>query len=260
MKHCQIALMISLLAACGGKNADVTPTPRSGQLSEAALDSLWANTEQLRQREKWSEAAVLYERLLLEMPRGNPRAARARLGLAEMRLKDRSTLQAVREFRRVADDHPTDSLAPVGLLKAGEAYASLWRRPELDPTYGFQAMATYQEVLTRFPASPAATEARAGMARLTDMFARKQFKAAEFYLKYKAWDSAILYLKDLVTQYPATTVAPEALERLVGVYRELGYVEEVAETCDYFRRIQPNAGNLTTVCPATPQPEPAPGA
>lgn len=247
-----------LLAACGGNNDPATtPVPRPGQISATTLDSLWRAADDFVRREKWTEAAVRFERLLLEMPRGDARAPLARLRLGEMRQHDKSTLQAVREFRRVADDHPTDSLAPVGLLRAAEAYASLWRRPELDPTYGYQAVATYQEVLTRFPTSPSSADARAGIARLSDLFAQKQFKAAAFYLKYKAWDSAILYLKDLIYQYPGTTVAPEALERLVGVYRRLGYLEEVAETCAHFRSIRPEAPNLERTCPAGVVPVPA---
>ena len=192
-----------------------------------------------------------FERLLLELRRGGPRLPLARIKLGEARLGAESRLQAVREFRRVADDHPTDSLAPVGLLRAGDAYAELWRRPELDPTYGMQALATWQELLTRYPGSPTAVTTRERIATINNKFAVKALKAADFYLRYKAWDAAIIYLKDLVARYPQAPVVPEALEKLVGAYRTLGYHEDVQEICGYFRMNKPESDRLEVACPAT---------
>ena len=144
-------------------------------------------------------------------------------------------------------------------MRAGDAYADLWRRPELDPSYGQQALATYQEVLNRFPDAPIAPRARERVAYLENKFAEKEFKAALFYVRLKAYDSAILYLRDLLATYPRASVAPQALTRLVESYRAIGYSEEVTETCGYFRSNHPNAPDLERVCPLT-TPTPTPGA
>jgi outer membrane protein assembly factor BamD len=165
-------------------------------------------------------------------------------------LGQKSFLQAVREFRLVADEYPSDSLAPVGLLRAGDAYAKLWRRPELDATYGGQAVATWQELLTRYPESRYADTARTRIAGLSEWYARKQFAAAKFYMKYKAYESAIIYLKDLVAKYPTTAVAPEAMTVLVAAYHKLGYTEDIAEMCGFFRHNYPDAAGLAESCPA----------
>ena len=45
----------------------------------------------------------------------------------------------------VSDETPNSPLAPLALERAGDVYADLWRRPELDPTYGQTALATYRE-------------------------------------------------------------------------------------------------------------------
>ena len=62
-----------------------------------------------------------------------------------------------------------------------------------------------------------------------------------YYFRLKAYDSAILYLKDLVATYPKTAVAPDALVKLVQAYKTLGYREDVQETCGYIRRFHPKA-------------------
>lgn len=251
-----VLLFLAFVAACGGGSAETQPEPVALRATTEQLDSLAASAQSLLAEREWSEAAIAYERLLLELPRGDRRLPGARLALGEARVGLKSYLQAVREFRRVADEHPTDSLAPTGLLKAGDAYARLWRRPELDPTYGTQAMATWQELLTRYPDSPVAATARQRIAGLEEWFAIKAYKAADFYLRYKAYDSAILYLRDLVARFPRTTVAPRALERLVSAYRRLGYDEDVQEMCVYFRTNHPEAPELEESCPTQPPASP----
>ena len=250
MKRLTLTLLL-FTVACGGGRPDTTPDPQSAlRASPEQLDSLWNAAQAELAKEDWNKSAVLLQRLLLELPRGDRRLPASRLALGDARLGQKSYLQAVREYRRTADEYPTDSLAPGGLLRAGDAYARLWRRPELDPTYGAQAIATWQELLTRYPESPQATAGRDRIRGLAEWSAVKAFKAAEFYLKYKAYDSAILYLKDLVARYPRADVVPEALEKLVGAYRELGYVEDVEEVCGYFRATHPDAAQLAEACPA----------
>ena len=112
-----------------------------------------------------------------------------------------SHLEAAREFRKTSDDTPNDPLAADALLRVGDVYADLWRRPELDPSYGQTALATYQELVNRYPGTTAATRAQARIADLQERFAYKEYRAALYYFKLKAYDSAILYLKDVVATY-----------------------------------------------------------
>jgi outer membrane protein assembly factor BamD len=154
----------------------------------------------------------------------------------------------------VSDDTPNDPLAPKALLRAGDVYADLWRKPELDPSYGQTALATYQELLNRYPNTTAAKRAQERIDDLQERFAYKEYKAALYYIRLKAFDSAILYLKDLVATYPRATVAPDALLHLVQAYRTLGYKEDVAETCGYIRRFHPKAPGAGKACPEGPEP------
>jgi hypothetical protein len=67
------------------------------------------------------------------------------------------------------------------------------------------------------------------------------------------------YLRDIVASWPRAEVVPEALTRLVQAYRELGYVEDVNETCTYFRRQWPEAPKLGDTCPVPKDSTTAPG-
>jgi outer membrane protein assembly factor BamD len=245
-----------VIAGCGGGrspeaggSASAIPPPAEGA-SAQELDSLFRLAENRVRHGKWGDAIKHLERVLLEFSPGDSRIPRARYFLGEAKLAIGSHLEAAREFRRVSDETPNDRLAPEALLRVGDVYADLWRRPELDPSYGQTALATYQELLNRYANTPAAARAQERIDDLKERFAYKEYRAALFYFKLKAYDSAILYLKDLVATYPRASIAPDALLKLVEAYRRLGYQEDVNETCGYLRRFHPNALRARSPCSA----------
>jgi len=225
------------------------PVPASQTASAGEINTLWQEAETAVRHGKWGDATTLLERVLLELPPGDPRIPQAHYWLGEAYYARGSHLEGVREFRKASDDTPNHPIAPEALLRVGDVYTELWRRPELDPTYGQTALATYQELLNRYPGKRAAQRAQLRITELNERFAYKSYKAAMFYFRLKAYDSVILYLKDLVATYPKTAVVPEALVKLVEAYRKLGYREDVQETCDYIRRFHPKAPRANEVCP-----------
>jgi outer membrane protein assembly factor BamD len=246
-----------LLAACGGGGGGETrpgapaPVPEASATA-ATVDSLWRDAEHAVRRGEWGDAEKLLDRVLLEFSPGDPRISRAHFLLGEALFAQNRHLEAARAFRRTSDETPNDPLAPEALLRLGDAYADLWRRPELDPTYGQTALSTYQELINRYAETNAAKRAQLRITELNERFASKAYKSAMFYFRLKAYDSAILYLKDLVATYPKAAVVPQALIKLVQAYRELGYREDVQETCGYIRRFHPRAPDMGKVCPPAP--------
>ena len=243
-----VLLVALVLTACGGGPRPQPPAPQS--LSPAAVDSLWDAAIGLFRQGEWTKAAAAFDRASVQLRVGDPRQQQARFFVAETQLARGENLQAVRGFRRVADEAVAgDSLAPDALLRAGDAYAGLWRRPELDPTYGHTALLVYREVLDRYPGTSAARRAGLRIQELNEKFAWKEYRTAKFYQRYKAYDSAILTLRNLVAEYPRTRVAPEALLMLIGTYDRLGYVEDRQETCTYMRRFHAGAEGIAAACP-----------
>jgi outer membrane protein assembly factor BamD len=71
-----------------------------------------------------------------------------------------------------------------------------------------------------------------------------------FYFRRRAYDSAIIYFKDVIATYPGTSSVPDALMRLVDSYRVIGYGDELKETCGHLRRYFPQTEGLGKSCPA----------
>jgi outer membrane protein assembly factor BamD len=202
-------------------------------------------------RGDFENAGLGFRRLTLVLPARDSLAIRARFLLAECQFAQQDYLEAARQFRRVLDEAPGNPLGPNALLRAGDAQSELWKRPELDPTYGEAALSTYRELVARFPGTTAAQRATLRLDRLAELFAEKEFKNGEFYERLKAFDSAILYYKNVVASYGQSEYAADALVNLVRIYSRLEYAEERQEICDYLRQFHPDERRAEKNCVAT---------
>jgi outer membrane protein assembly factor BamD len=235
-----ITLLVGTAAACQPRfKPEAYPTPLA--LFDAAKAAY--------QRGNCGAAILGFTRVTFEFPPRDPHIAEARYLSGECHFKQGDYLQASQEFRRMADDFPTHELAPSALMRSGDALAKLWKRPELDPTYGEQAQAAYGEALARYPDAPIVPQLRERSAVLTDWFAQKDLKNGDFYYRIKAYDSAMIYYRWVVATYPQSKYAAPALMRLVQTYRRIGYDDEVTETCAHLRQYYPDADGLDRVCP-----------
>ncbi len=258
MRHFMaLTILLATLASsgCAGNAPGSLPGPDlRGPLgagtSPEATDSIYAEAERLFRTGQWRKSMDLFNRVGPVLSGEDPRFLRYRFYLGEIHYAQQEYVMAAREFRRIADENPEDPLAPDALYRTGMAYRQLWRRPQLDPTHGQTAMLVFAELAGRYPDSPAAARAQAEYLALQEWFAEKELRNARFYLRYKAYESAILVLRELVATYPRTSVVPDALLAMVRAYVALGYEEDRVETCEYIKEFYPNNAELEKVCPA----------
>jgi len=231
----------ALLAACH-HGPRVVPAPDAvADLAKARAQFRTGN---------FGKALVSFRRLTNELGPSQPEMADVRYYLAECYFQTGDRVQAAHEFRQVADQYATSEYAPLALLRAGDANLRLWRKPELDPSYGETALAIYQELAGRYPGTDAAARAQAHVQQLRERFSQKAYANGMFYFRRRAYDSAIIYFKDVIATYPGTSSVPDALMRLVDSYRVIGYGDELKETCGHLRRYFPQTEGLDKSCPA----------
>jgi len=231
----------TLLAACH-HGARVVPAPDPvAELAKARAQFRSGN---------FGKALVSFRRLTYELGPSQPEMADVHYHLAECYFQTGDRVQAAHEFRQVADQYATSAYAPMALLRAGDSTLRLWGKPELDPSYGETALAIYQELAGRYPGTDAAARAQMHVQQLREWFAQKDYKNGMFYFRRRAYDSAIIYFKDVIATYPGTSFVPDALMRLVDSYRVIGYGDELKETCTHLRRYFPQTEGLDKSCPA----------
>ncbi len=238
--HGRALAAAALLALAGCAHFNPAAYGNSADLYQASL-------RQFRHG-RFDRAQEGFQKLTFDLTARDSLFTQARFWLAESYFGLRDFVTASREFRRVADEAPESPLAPDALLRAGDSYAELWRRPDLDPANGQTALATWQELQGRYPDSQAAAISFVRVKALNDQFARKSFDTGVFYFRRGGYDSAILYFRGLIATWPSATLVPEAFLYLVRSYRAIGYKEELQETCDHLRQYYPSRRDVREVC------------
>jgi outer membrane protein assembly factor BamD len=204
------------------------------------------------QKERWESAAAGFERLTLELPARDTLLPRAHLHLARAHIGRKQDLLAAQAFGRLAESYPNDSLADDAMFEAASAYKRLWRRPDLDAQYGTAAMTTYGTLLAVYPETPRRADAEREIAVLQQWFASKDFENGMHYFRRKAYDSAIIYFKGVLTTYANTPRAREAGLRLVESYRAIRYREDADEVCATLRERYGSDREVRAECGAAP--------
>jgi outer membrane assembly lipoprotein YfiO len=230
------------LAAChhAAARPHALPTP----------ESMLEHARTLYRHGEFAKALLAYQRMLFELGPTDSSAAEVHYYLAESYFQTGDRVQAAHEFRQTADQFPQSAYAPPALLRAGDSNLRLWRRPDLDPSYGETALAIYQELAGRYPQSDAAQRAQFHVRQLREWFADKAYRNGLFYYRRHAYDSGIIYFKDVIANYGETPRAADAMLRLADSYRAIHYTEELQEACDRLRRYYPKLPGVTRSCPA----------
>jgi len=127
----------------------------------------------------------------------------------------------------------------------------MWRKPELDAEYGENALTQYQTLLGLYPDSPLVPKVDEQIARLDEWFATKDYQTGYHYLKRKAYDSAIIYFKDVIRLHPAAPKTREAYLRLHEAYRAINYRDDARDLCDAMRKAYPADREVLRKCGPT---------
>lgn len=238
-----LVLLLAFVATLGCfRSFNVRNYPSSVALYRAGLAEY--------ERGKYSNAITAFERLTFDLPTRDTLLPRAHWWLGQSRRLNDERLLAAQSFSRIAEQFPNDTLADDAMYMAGISYREMWRRPTLDPQYGVLAQSQFRLVQGVFPDSPYADSAQRKLAELDEWFATKDFETGMHYIRRKAYDSALIYLRAVVTEYPNTDVARRSMLEMVRVFRlpVMNYVEDAAEICEALRAGFPTDPDVLAAC------------
>jgi outer membrane assembly lipoprotein YfiO len=237
-----VAAALAIVAACR-PGFQPRNFPSSGALYNASLAEL--------RKKHFDNAVTGFERLTLDLSARDTLLPLAHWYLAHAHEARLEHLLAASSFARLAESFPDDSLAPMALLLAGRSYAALWRRPDLDGTYGDLAQIQFRQLAAIYPDSPLRKQADSSSLDIDERKAQKDYGIGMHYVRRKAYESSLIYFKDVVKNYPLTKTAHDALMEMVVVYRrpELRYLPEAAETCLTLRTAYAGDAAVAALCP-----------
>jgi outer membrane protein assembly factor BamD len=215
-------------------------------------ESLYSASLREYQRQHWDNAITGFEKLTTDLPARDSLLPRSYWYLASAHENQGEHLLAAQSWSRLVETFPDDSLADDAALESARSYARMWRKPQLDALYGETALASYNTLIGLYPTSNLIPTAQKEIGQLENKFAIKDFDTGNYYFGKKAYDSAIIYYKDVLTKYANSPTARDAAIRLVEAYKKIRYREDASEMCTEMRQRYPRDGDVRKTCSGIP--------
>lgn len=157
-----------------------------------------------------------------------------------------AAIAAADRFIRLHPQHPNVDYAYYmrGLANYTEGDGLLERflptdMTQRDPGSAIQAFEDFRQLLTRFPESKYADDARARMVHLRNRLARYEVNVANYYFKRKAYLAAANRGRYVVENLPRTQAVPDALAVMTQAYLILGMKDLAKQTFAVLRNNYP---------------------
>jgi outer membrane protein assembly factor BamD len=149
-------------------------------------------------------------------------------GYAEFR--EQNFDSAVGALNRYIELHPASADAAYAYYLRALCYYEQIEDVQHDQTFTLEAVQALQDVVTRFPDSAYARDARIKLRLAQNRLAGHEMSIGRFYERQNLYAAAISKYQEVVQQYQTTTFVPEALERLTETYLDLGLTKEALRT------------------------------
>jgi outer membrane protein assembly factor BamD len=216
--------LLALVFGLGGCSM-FSSTPHDSTLASGAnlppADVLYAQGIADVQKQEYDQAVTKFDQVEENYPYSTW-ANHAQLLAGYSQYKQQNYDDALSALNRFIALHPeSPDIAYAYYLKALCYYEQI-EDVQRDQTTTYEAIQTLTEVTTRFPESSYARDARIKLRLAENRLAGHDMTIGRFYEKQHLYGAAIGRYQDVVTSYQTTTYAPEALERLVESYLDLG--------------------------------------
>jgi outer membrane protein assembly factor BamD len=213
------ALLIVSLGACSSsaREEDI--------VVEGSVEDLYNRAADLMEARKYREAARFFNEVDRQHPY-SPWATRAQLMAAYAYYQEREydvAITALNRFIRLNPSHR--DIAYAHYLKA-LCYFDQVRDVKRDQTPAAEALASFEELIKRYPDSRFAQDARNKVVLVQDHIAGHEMTVGRYYQTRGQHLAAINRFKTVVDKFQTSRQVPEALHRMAESYQALGLKEE----------------------------------
>lgn len=220
MRYYTIILFASIMLLSACRNKDLV---RPGEPIEVAYEKSLA----LFEKGKFGDAAYGFD-LVTRVGRGTTYAEDAQFYLAESYYNDKQYVLAASEYERYISYYPQNPQRVEVEYKRALCYYQQSPRYRLDQSATRRAIELFQLFNTKYPDSEYVIESAGRIDELRNKLARKNYEAAEFYLRTDRFLAATIYYGQTIDQYPESIWADRALVKLIETY--IAYADRSIES------------------------------
>lgn len=140
--------------------------------------------------------------------------------------------EAAQQLDRFIELHPTSSDSAYAFYLLALCYYEQIGDVSRDQQMTAEAMSRLQDVIARFPQTKYARDAQLKIDLCRDHLAGKEMLVGRYYQEQRAYQAAVGRYQRVVQDFQTTNHVPEALERLVETYLDLGLSDEARRTAN----------------------------
>jgi outer membrane protein assembly factor BamD len=226
-----VGFAVTLLSGCSSTPADPTAAWAPEKIYSEARDEMGAGA--------WDRAAMLFDKLEGRAA-GTPLAQQAQIEKAYAQYRATEKIQALATLDRFLKLHPASPAVDYALYLKGLVnfndnlglFSFLTKQDlsERDQKAAKDSFESFKELISRFPDSKYAADARQRMTYIVNSLASYEVHVARFYYRKGAYVAAVNRAQLAITDYPGVPAIKEALEILAMSYAALGMEELRADS------------------------------
>lgn len=222
-----------LLTACAGKEDTVKDEDKSAEtLYNEAYDYL--------EKTSYQKAAETFDKVEMEHPYSKW-ATKSKLMSAYAYYKDEKYDDAIASLDRFIRLHPGNKDIAYAYYLKGVCYYNQISPSQKEQSSTKDAYETFSQLITMFPDSQYAADAKNKMALIEDHLAGHEMTVGRYYLQNKEYVSALNRFSAVSDHYQTTAQIEEALYREVEIYTILGLTKEARKKEEILRRNYPES-------------------
>jgi len=203
-------------------------TDKEDTYSDRSVEELYNVAMDRFESESYQKAARAFAEVERQHPYSNW-ALKAQLMSAYCYYEAKKYDEAIENFNVFIQLHPGHPEAAYAYYMLGLCHYEQIPIIERDQKPSELSQKAFEEVVSRFPTSPYAKDAKFKIDLIRDHLAAKEMDVGRYYQRQTAYLPAINRFKEVVSRYQTTSHAPEALLRMVECYLALGLKQEAQE-------------------------------
>ena len=190
---------------------------------------IYKDATKLIERRKFDEATLEFDNLNLNYPYSSL-ASKAEVMSAYALYQNNEIKKAVKKLEFFIEMNPSGQLSEYSHYLLAMCYYIQISNQGRDPNLSKKALNYFKRILTKFPDSKYAKDAKLKIQYIRNALARNELLIGIFYLNNNSPSSSIKRFKSIIQNYQNTEVIPETLYRLSEALLMVGLKQEAIKS------------------------------
>lgn len=199
------------------------------KIVELSDTKIYENGLSYLEKDDYEKAAIEFDKLFLNFPFSSL-ASNAEIMTAYSLFQNNEIKKAISKLEEFIDLNPSGELAEYAQYLLAMSYYIQISNEGRDPRLAQQALKYFELIITKYPNSKYAKDARLKIEYINNSLAQNELLIGIFYLKNSSPISSIKRFKLIIQNYQNTAVIPETLYRLCEAYLMIGLKQEAIKS------------------------------